>query len=230
MHHEMHQSTIVLVRSVPGSSLLPPPYWKARRPWGRGWQCFPARDTFIQQVIKAWWNVVWQQARKILPGFFFVNEHNNTNMKPQAKKKGFSKLSQKRTSSVWRENMQIIWGKYFVNHSFSGFENKNCVLISTESTVLSRSAKAYSFVAVELSTLKGKSRNITKHLISGSTGYQLVFFFSRVLVFPETKSWDTSGLSGKQTYCFPRDLTLSVSYFMYRALSGLSWNDDQAFY
>ena len=161
MHHEMHQSTIVLVRSVPGSSLLPPPYWKARGPWGRGWQCFPARDTFIQQVIKAWWNVVWQQARKILPGFFFVNEHNNTDMKPQPKKKGFSKLSQKRTSSVWRENMQIIWGKYFVNHSFSGFENKNCVLISTESTVLSRSAKAYSFVAVELSTLKGKSRNIT---------------------------------------------------------------------
>ena len=23
---------------VPGSSLLPPPYWKARRPWGRGWK------------------------------------------------------------------------------------------------------------------------------------------------------------------------------------------------
>ena len=22
---------------VPGSFLLPPPYWKARRPWGRGW-------------------------------------------------------------------------------------------------------------------------------------------------------------------------------------------------
>ena len=40
--------------------------------------------------------------------FFFVNEHNNTNMKPQAKKKRFSKLSQKRTSSVWREKMQII--------------------------------------------------------------------------------------------------------------------------
>ena len=32
----MHQSAIVLVRCVPGSSLLPPPYWKARRPWGRG--------------------------------------------------------------------------------------------------------------------------------------------------------------------------------------------------
>ena len=37
-HHEMHQSAIVLVRSVPGSSLLPPPYWKARRPWGQGWK------------------------------------------------------------------------------------------------------------------------------------------------------------------------------------------------
>ena len=32
----MHQSVIVLVRCVPGSSLLPPPYWKARRSWGRG--------------------------------------------------------------------------------------------------------------------------------------------------------------------------------------------------
>ena len=32
----MHQSAIVLVRCVPGSSLLSPPYWKARRPWGRG--------------------------------------------------------------------------------------------------------------------------------------------------------------------------------------------------
>ena len=33
----MHQSAIVLVRLVPGSSLLSPPYWKARSPWGRGW-------------------------------------------------------------------------------------------------------------------------------------------------------------------------------------------------
>ena len=40
---------------------------------------------------------------KTLPVFFFVNEHNNiqnnTNMKPQAKKHRFSKLSQKRNSS-----------------------------------------------------------------------------------------------------------------------------------
>ena len=36
---------------------------------------------------------------KTLPVFFFVNEHNNTNMKPQAEKQQFSKLSKKRNSS-----------------------------------------------------------------------------------------------------------------------------------
>ena len=34
------------------------------------------------------------------------------------------------------------------------------------------------------------------------------FAFPRVLMFPETKSRETSGLSGKQTNCFPRDHTL----------------------
>ena len=36
MHQEMHQSATVLVRCVPRSSLLPPPYLKTRRTWGRG--------------------------------------------------------------------------------------------------------------------------------------------------------------------------------------------------
>ena len=45
------------------------------------------------------WKVAWQKAGKTLSVFFFVNEHNNTNMKPQAKKQRFSKLSQKRNSS-----------------------------------------------------------------------------------------------------------------------------------
>ena len=35
-HQEMHQSAIVLVRCVPRSSLLLPPYWKTRRTWGQG--------------------------------------------------------------------------------------------------------------------------------------------------------------------------------------------------
>ena len=55
---------------------------------------YPARAT-LQHVIKAWWKVVRQKAGKTLPAFFFVNEHNNTNTKPQAKKQQFSKLSQK---------------------------------------------------------------------------------------------------------------------------------------
>ena len=46
---------------------------------------YPARDK-LQYVIKAWWKVAWQKAGKALPVFFFANEHNNTNMKPQAKK------------------------------------------------------------------------------------------------------------------------------------------------
>ena len=36
---------------------------------------------------------------KTLPVFFFVNEHKNTNTKPQAKKQRLLKLSQKRNSS-----------------------------------------------------------------------------------------------------------------------------------
>ena len=47
---------------------------------------YSARDT-LQYVIKTWWKVAWQKARKALPVFFFVNEHNNTNTKPQAIKK-----------------------------------------------------------------------------------------------------------------------------------------------
>ena len=45
---------------------------------------YPARDTL--HVIKAWWKVAWQKAGKTVPVFFFANEPNNTNMKPQAKK------------------------------------------------------------------------------------------------------------------------------------------------
>lgn len=45
---------------------------------------YPDRDT-LQSVIKAWWKVAGQKAGKTLLVFFFVNEHNNTKMKPNAK-------------------------------------------------------------------------------------------------------------------------------------------------
>ena len=38
--------------------------------------------------------------------------------------------------------------KYFVNHSFRGFENQICVVITAESTVMVRFG--YSLVAVEV--------------------------------------------------------------------------------
>ena len=59
---------------------------------------------------------------------FFVNEHNNTITKPQAKKQRFLKLSQK----FPEEKQQLVEEKdadnmrkvlLFVNHSLSGFEN-----------------------------------------------------------------------------------------------------------
>ena len=69
-----------------------------------------------------------EKHRQVLPVFFFVNEHNNTITKPQAKKQRFLKLSQK----FPEEKQQLVEEKdadnmrkvlLFVNHSFSGFEN-----------------------------------------------------------------------------------------------------------
>ena len=39
------------------------------------------------------------EGKKTLPVFFSVNEHNNTNTKPEAKKQRFLKSSQNRNSS-----------------------------------------------------------------------------------------------------------------------------------
>ena len=83
-----------------------------------------ARDQSMVEsgVTEGWKNTAG------LPVFFFVNEHNNTVTKPQAKKQRFLKLSQK----FPEEKQQLVAGKdadgirkvlLFVNHSFSGFEN-----------------------------------------------------------------------------------------------------------
>ena len=91
---------------------------------------YPARDT-LQHVIKAWWKVGdrrREKHRQVLPVFAFVNEHNNTITKPQAKKQRFLKLSQK----FPEEKQELVEEKdaddirkvlLFVNHSFSAFEN-----------------------------------------------------------------------------------------------------------
>ena len=116
---------------------------------------YPARAT-LQHVIKAWWKVAWQKAGKTLPVFFFVNEHNNTNTKPQAKKQRFLKLSQKFPEEKQQlveekdaDNIRKVLCKSFIQ---CFWELNLCWC--TELTVLVRSG--YSF---EL--LKWKSRHIT---------------------------------------------------------------------
>ena len=48
-------------------------------------QLYPARDIRMEESGVT-------EGGKILPVFFFVNEHNKTNMTPQAKKQRFSKV------------------------------------------------------------------------------------------------------------------------------------------
>ena len=67
---------------------------------------YPDRDT-LSNVTRSGYITARDQSMvesgvteggKTLPVFFFVNEHNNTNTKPQAKKQRFLKSSQKRNS------------------------------------------------------------------------------------------------------------------------------------
>ena len=56
--NRMHQSAIVLVRCVPGSSTDDPPFWKSsrRRPWGRGWSDLRVMSrTAITSKFKMCW-------------------------------------------------------------------------------------------------------------------------------------------------------------------------------
>ena len=53
---------------------------------------FTARD---QKHGGKWHDKRREKYCQVLPVFFFVNEHNNTNTKPQAKKQRFLKLSKK---------------------------------------------------------------------------------------------------------------------------------------
>ena len=62
------------------------------------------------------------------------------------------------------------------------------------------------------STLKWKSRNITKHLMSGPSGNQLVLFSLESWCFPRLRLGKHQDSRENKTNCFPRDLTLNVYY------------------
>ena len=66
----------------------------------------------------------WRDRRWVtLPIFAFVVTWQHKFSLYLKKEKRFSKLPKKRITAVSVGKPQIIQGKYFVNHSFSGFEN-----------------------------------------------------------------------------------------------------------
>ena len=144
---------------------------------------YPARAT-LQHVIKARWEVVWQKAGKTLPVFFFVNEHNNTNTKPQAKKQRFLKLSQKFPEEKQQlveekdaDNIRKVLCKSFIQWFWE--LNLCCYKYRVDCF------GSFSFAPVILLLLlKWKSRNITKHLMSDPSGNQLVLFSLESWCFP----------------------------------------------
>ena len=127
---------------------------------------YPARAT-LQHVIKAWWKVAWQKAGKTLPVFFFVNEHNNihnnTNMKPQAKKQVIPEEKQQLVEEKDADNIRKVLGKSVI-HWFWEL-NLCCYEYPIDCFGL-----LWLFF---LLLLKWKSRNITKHFImSGSLNWE----------------------------------------------------------
>ena len=84
----------------------------------------------------------------------------------------------------------------------------NCVLLSTESTVLISSG--YSFVAVEV-----KVQKYNKTLNVRSLGKPVSFVFPRVLMVPRLRLGKHQDSRENKTNCFPRDLTLSVYCFLF---------------
>ena len=141
---------------------------------------YPARDT-LQHVIKAWWKVAWQKAGKTLPVFFFVNEHNNTNTKPQAKKQRFLKLSKKfpeEKQQLVEENDADNIRKVLCKSFIQWFWELNLCCYKYRVNCFGSLRLFFCCWSERL-----KSGNITKHLMSGSSRNQLLLF--------SLKSWWT---------------------------------------
>ena len=116
-----------------------------------------------------------EKHRQVQPVFFFVNEHNNTNTKPQAKKQRFLKLSQKFPEEKQQlveekdaDNIRKVLCKSFIQWfwelNLCSYKNRVDCFDSLRLSVML------------LSLLKWKSSNITKNLMSGPSGNQLVLF------------------------------------------------------
>ena len=148
---------------------------------------------------------------KTQPIFFFVKEHNNTNKQQQFSKvipEGKQQLVEEKDADNIRKVLFKSFIKWFSELNLCSYKT----LISTESTVLIRSASAYFFCCC-WRTLKWKSRNIRKHLMSsGPLGNQLVLFSLESWCFPRQSQGKHQDSGENKTNCFPQDLTLNVYY------------------
>ena len=71
---------------------------------------------------------------------------------------------------------------------------------------------SFVFFCCYWSTLKWKSRNITKYLMPGPSGNQLVLFSLESWCLPRLRLRKHQDSRENKTNCSPRDLTLSVYY------------------
>ena len=131
------------------------------------------RDT-LQQVIKQWWNrrkVAWQKAGKTLPVFFFTNEHNSrrTRSLKLLKKQRFSEEEQQLVKEKYAENIRKVLCKSFIQW----FWELNLCSYKVPSRLF------WFAPVILLLLLKWKSRNITKHLMSGPSGNKLGYIRTR---------------------------------------------------
>ena len=146
---------------------------------------YPAQATYLQHVIKAWWKVAWQKAGKTLPDpasfFFSVNEHNNTNTKPQAKKQRFVKLSKnfpEEKQQLVKENDADNIRKVLCKSFIQWFWELNLCCYKYRVDCF---GSLWLFFCC--CSERSKSGNITKHLVSGPSRNQLLLF--------SLKSWWT---------------------------------------
>ena len=131
---------------------------------------------------------------QVLPVFFFVNEHNNTNTKPQAKKQRFLKLSKKFPEEKQQlveendaDNIRKVLCKSFIQRFWEW--NLCCYKYRVDCL---GSLRLFSCCCWSESLEYNKTLNVR------SLGKPVNFVSPWVLMFPSTSSRETSGLPRKQ--------------------------------
>ena len=172
---------------------------------------YPARDTW-QHVIKAHWKVAWLKTGKTLLGpatvcqFSFLGMNTTTPWNFKLKSNNFQSYPRKDTAASGEkkdaENIRKVLSKFFIQwfwevNLYSYKYWVNCF----DSLHLSV------FFCCCWSTLKWKSRNTTKHLMSGPAGNQFVLFSRESWCFPRRSLRKYQDSRENKTNCFLWNLT-----------------------